>query len=82
VYRQLIAHYVTSIEVGARQSLNLLLLRSNFDILKNKIDKETRKRFGRKKKIPLTKVRDKKNKMEKDGRGKRRNVRMEIRQQM
>jgi hypothetical protein len=74
----IITHSILGIEVGTRNSLNLLIYKSNFDVLKNKIDKPARKEFG-KRKLPLMKARGKKNK-EKDGKDKRRKVRVEIRQ--
>jgi hypothetical protein len=76
----IIAHSVMGIEVGRKDSLNLFLHKSNFDILKNKIEKKARKGFRRKKKMPLTVARDKKNRKGKNSGGKRRKVRVEIRQ--
>jgi hypothetical protein len=78
---RIIAHSITSIEVGARNILHLLVHKSNFDVLKNMMDKEAQKEFRRKRMISLTMVRDKKNKKKEDTERKRRKMRTVIRQQ-
>jgi hypothetical protein len=77
----IIGHFIIGIEVGTRNSFDQFIYKSNFVILKNEIDKEARKGFGRMSKIPLTKVRGKKNKIETDNKWKRRKVMGGIRQQ-
>jgi predicted metal-dependent RNase len=67
------------IEIGIRNSLYLFVYKSNFDLLKNKIDKEARKEFERKKKMCLTNTGGKRNKKKNHDTGKKRKVREGIR---
>jgi hypothetical protein len=77
----IIGHSIIGIEVGTRNSFVQFIHKSNFVILKNKIDKEARKRCVRMRKMPLTKAGGKKNKTEKDDGWKRRKLTGGIRQQ-
>jgi hypothetical protein len=59
----IIAYSIIGIKVSTRNCLNWLSHKSNFIILKHKMDKKVREGFGRKRRMSLTKARGKKNKL-------------------